>query len=63
MPDKKIKIVLVRGLCRSTKKHKATIKGLGLSQKINNESILTINACVLGMINKVKHLVKYEELK
>lgn len=62
MAAKKIKVTLVRGMSRTTEKQKATIRGLGLSRKINNESILEINACVLGMINKVKHLVRYEEL-
>lgn len=58
----KIKVVLVRGLCRSNKKQRATVRGLGLTNKINSESILEINACVLGMINKVRHLVSYEEI-
>jgi large subunit ribosomal protein L30 len=57
----KIKVTLVRGLCRSDKKQRATIKGLGLSKKINSTAVLEATAPVLGMINKVKHLIKYEE--
>ena len=33
--------------------------GLGLN-KINREKILPYNDSILGMIDKVKHLVKYE---
>ena len=62
MADKKIKLTLIRGLSSCTKKQRETVKGLGLSKKINNQSILTLNPCVDGMIRKVKHLVKYEEL-
>lgn len=62
MSNRKIKLTLIRGLSRTTKRQKATIKGLGLSRKINNESVLEISPSVLGMVNKVKHLIKYEEL-
>lgn len=62
MSGRKIKLTLVRGLSRTTERQKSTIKGLGLTKKINSESVLTITPAVLGMINKVKHLVKYEEL-
>ena len=62
MDGKKIKITLIRGLASCTKRQRETVKGLGLSKKINNQSILTKNPCVDGMIRKVKHLIKCEEL-
>ena len=33
--------------------------GLGLN-KINRSKVLTYNESILGMVKKVKHLVKYE---
>lgn len=58
----KIKVTLVRGLCRTTKRQKANLRGLGLSKKINNSSLLESSPCILGMIKKVSHLIKVEEV-
>lgn len=55
--EQKIKVKLVKSLIGQTKKIRDTIKGLGL-RKVNSESELLATAENLGMVNKVKHLVK-----
>ena len=46
----------------SSERQKSTLKSLGLG-KINRASEKEANAQILGMIEKVKHLVKVEEIK
>ena len=60
--DKKIKISLVKSTIGSVQSQIASVRGLGL-RKLNSFSILDETPEVLGMINKVKHLIKVEELK
>lgn len=52
-----IKITLVKSTNSSIKKHKATIKALGLS-KIGQTVEKEKNEAILGMVNSVAHLVK-----
>ena len=59
---KNIKISLVKSTIGSVQSQIASVKGLGL-RKLNSYSILDETPEVLGMINKVKHLIKVEELK
>ena len=58
---KKIKIVQTKSLIGYNKRTKATITALGL-KKINSTIVINDNLSNRGMINKVKHLVKIEEL-
>ena len=37
------------------------LRSLGLN-KMNRENILEENSAIIGMINKVKHLVKFEKV-
>ena len=53
-----IKIFLFKSLIGVNKSHKATIRGLGL-KKINSCSILVKTPEVLGMIDKVRYLIKF----
>ncbi|WMX14808.1 MULTISPECIES: 50S ribosomal protein L30 [unclassified Aureispira] len=56
----KIKVTQVKSVIDRTKRQKATMQALGLrkmNQTVEHESTPQI----LGMINKVKHLVKTEE--
>jgi ribosomal protein L30, bacterial/organelle len=46
----------------SSERQKSTLKSLGLG-KINRASEKETNVQILGMIAKVKHLVKVEEVK
>lgn len=57
--SQKIKVKQIRSAIEQTKKHKATLKGLGLG-RINKERVLENTACVRGMIRKVQHLVEIE---
>ncbi len=59
MEDKKVEITLVRSLIDRPKRQKITVKALGLG-RINSTVVHTATPQVLGMINKVSHLVKVE---
>ena len=59
---KKIKISLVKSTIGSVQSQIASVRGLGL-RKLNSYSKLDETPEVLGMINKVKHLITVEELK
>ena len=57
----KVKITQVRSLIDRPKRQKDTIKALGL-RKINHSVVHEANPQILGMISKVSHLVKVEEV-
>lgn len=56
-----LKITLVKSPIGALKKHQATIQALGL-KKMHDEVIQKDNACIRGMVFKVNHLVKVEEV-
>jgi large subunit ribosomal protein L30 len=58
----KIKVTQVRSRIGSTKRQKKTLDALGL-RRLNRTVELEGSPQVLGMVNKVKHLVKIEESK
>ncbi|RUM50776.1 MAG: 50S ribosomal protein L30 [Hydrogenothermus sp.] len=58
----KLKVKLVRGLAGKKKFQKDAVRSLGL-RKINDERILEDNPMVRGNIEKVKHLIKVEEVE
>ncbi|PSJ18026.1 50S ribosomal protein L30 [Nitrosomonas supralitoralis] len=53
-----IKISLVKSLIGVKQSHRATIIGLGL-KRINSSSVLERTPETIGMINKIKYLIKY----
>ncbi len=55
-----LKITLVKSTIGALKDQQATVEALGL-HKMHSTVIKPDNACVRGMIFKVKHLVKVEE--
>ncbi len=57
----KIKITQTKSIINRHHTQKNTIKALGL-RKINHSVIHTATPQILGMVNKVKHLVETEEL-
>ncbi|MCR5546269.1 MAG: 50S ribosomal protein L30 [Lachnospiraceae bacterium] len=61
MADKKLKITLVKSTIGAVPKNKKTVEALGL-KKINQEVEMPDNAAVRGMIQRVRHLVKVEEI-
>lgn len=57
----KLKITLVKSTIGALADQKATVKALGL-KKTNSVVEQPDNACIRGMLFKVKHLVKVEEI-
>ncbi|MBE5896230.1 MAG: 50S ribosomal protein L30 [Lachnospiraceae bacterium] len=61
MADKKLKITLVKSPIGAVPKNKKTVEALGLT-KLNKTVEMPDNAATRGMIRKVAHLVKVEEI-
>ncbi len=57
----KLKITLKKSPIGSTKRQLSTVKGLGL-RKMNSVKVLNNSPEVRGMISKVGHLLKVEEV-
>jgi large subunit ribosomal protein L30 len=57
----KLKITQVKSSIGSTKRQKATLEALGL-KKLNNPVIHEATPQVIGMVNKMRHLVTVEEV-
>ena len=58
----KIKVTKVKSGIKKPKRQKLTLEALGLT-KIGQSVEHTDTPNILGMINKVKHLVSVEEIK
>ncbi|MCI6947521.1 50S ribosomal protein L30 [Oribacterium sp. P9] len=61
MADKKLKITLVKSPIAAIPKQRATVQALGL-RKIRQSVELPDNGATRGMIQRVNHLVKVEEI-
>ena len=59
--DKKIRVTLVKSAIGFSKDQKRTVTALGLN-KLNSSNELPDNSAVRGMIFKIKHLVRVEEI-
>lgn len=57
----KIKITQVKSQIGCTKRQKATIEALGI-KKLNHSVEKEVTPQILGMVRKVNHLVKVEEI-
>jgi large subunit ribosomal protein L30 len=58
---KKIKITLVKSPIDRSERQKLTVQALGLN-KMNSSKEVEATPQILGMVNKVSHLLKVEEL-
>jgi large subunit ribosomal protein L30 len=58
---KKIRVILKKSPINKIKKHKLTLKALGLT-KIGKSRVLPDNEAVRGMINQVSYMVNIEEI-
>lgn len=58
---KKIKVTLVKSTIACLKNQKANCEALGL-HKIGSSNVFEDTAVVRGMIRKVSHLIKVEEI-
>ena len=56
----KIKVTQIRSGIGSTKRQKKTLEALGI-RKMNNTIEVKSSPQVIGMINKVRHLLRVEE--
>ena len=59
--EKKIRVTLVKSAIGYSKEQKRTVVALGLN-KLNSTNELPDNNSVRGMIFKIKHLVRVEEI-
>ena len=57
----KLKITLVKSPIGAVPKQRATVEALGL-KKLNKTVEMPDNSAVRGMIQRVRHLVKVEEI-
>ena len=57
----RIRITLVKSKIGSEKSQKATVEALGI-KKMNHSVEHEVTPAIMGMVNKVKHLVKVEEI-
>jgi large subunit ribosomal protein L30 len=61
-PERRLRIQLVRSVIGRPQKQREVVKGLGL-RRINSEVIRKDCPEIRGMINKIPHLVTFEELE
>ena len=59
--NKKVRVTLVKSPIGFSKDQKRTVVALGLN-KLNSTNELPDNSAVRGMIFKIKHLVRVEEI-
>jgi large subunit ribosomal protein L30 len=57
----KVKVTQIKSVIDRSKRQKDTVKALGLN-KINQSVVHDVTPQIMGMINKVRHLVQVEEL-
>lgn len=57
----KIKVTLIRSIIGASKRQKRTVHALGL-RKISSSNEHNATPQVLGMVNKVNHLIKVENI-
>jgi large subunit ribosomal protein L30 len=56
-----LKVTLVKSMVGRPEKHRRVLRGMGLA-KLNRTVELVDTPSVRGMINKVSHMVKMEEI-
>jgi large subunit ribosomal protein L30 len=57
----KVRVTQIKSTIDRSNRQKVTVKALGL-KKINDHAEHTLTPQVKGMINKVSHLIKVEEI-
>jgi len=58
----KVKITLVRSPIGRPETQRRTVEGLGL-RKLNHSVVQPANLQILGMVRKISHLVRIEEVR
>jgi large subunit ribosomal protein L30 len=59
MPERKIKVTLVRSLVGTKREHRASVRGLGL-RRLNHTVEVPDTPAIRGMVRKVSYLVRCE---
>ncbi|GAV23839.1 50S ribosomal protein L30 [Carboxydothermus pertinax] len=59
--EKKLKITLIKSVIGQSERQKATVRALGL-RKLQHSVVKADTPEIRGMINKVAHLLKVEEI-
>lgn len=62
MSEKKLRVTLVRSPIGHSKRQKDTVRALGLG-RLNSSVVHDDTPPIRGMINKIIHLVKVEEIE
>ena len=62
MKNNKIEIIQIKSAIGYNVKTKKTLEALGI-KKMNQKVVKNNNEALMGMINKVKHLIKFQEVK
>jgi large subunit ribosomal protein L30 len=60
--EKKLKVTLIRSTVRRPRLQKATVEAMGF-RRLQQTRLLPDNPAVRGMIIKVSHLVRWEEVQ
>lgn len=60
--SKKVRITQVKSSIRTLPMHKENLAALGLHGKIGKSVTHTLNPAINGMLSKIGHLVKVEEI-
>jgi large subunit ribosomal protein L30 len=55
-----VRVKLIRSMSGHTEKHRATLRGLGLT-RVGRERILQDSPAIRGMINQVGYLVEWSQ--
>jgi large subunit ribosomal protein L30 len=61
MPEKKIRIRLIKSTIGTPRKIREVVFALGL-RRPNNEVIHNVSPCIMGMVNKTKHMIQVTEV-
>ena len=57
----KLKVTLKKSLIGRLEAHKASVKGLGLTGRLNQQIMVEDTLCSRGMIEKVRYLLTVED--
>ncbi|MCK9181818.1 MAG: 50S ribosomal protein L30 [Fibrobacteraceae bacterium] len=58
---KKVRITQIKGIVRVLPEHKVNLAALGL-HGVDSTNELTLTPAIQGIINRVRHMVKVEEI-
>ncbi|MBR2029452.1 MAG: 50S ribosomal protein L30 [Clostridia bacterium] len=60
--EESVKVTLIKSTIGSLEVHKATVAALGL-KKVGSSKVFKVSPALNGMLFRVRHLIKVEEVK